>query len=178
MNKISLDLRLSSIMLVVSFLLLSAVAYGQIKIGWVDSEVILREFPEAKKVQEELSAAANQVQAEVDKMKGTITARYQEYQQKQNLMTEQAKQQSQQELVDMQNKLLQYQKDKSDSLAILQQRKFKPVRDKIIKAIETVAKEEGFNFVFDKGGEVSIVLYGDAKFNVTYKVLDKLGRGK
>jgi outer membrane protein len=93
-------------------------------------------------------------------------------------MTDQANQTAQQELVDMQNRILQYQKEKSDSLALLQQRMFKPVRDKIIKAIDTVAKEESFNFIFDKGGDISIVLYGDPRFNLTYKVLDKLGRGK
>jgi len=177
-NRTLYSTRLKPGALVVSFLLFSSIAYSQVKIGWVDSEVILREFPEAQKVQTELSAAANQVQAEVDKLKTTLNTKYQEYQQKQGLMTDQAKQQAQQELVDMQNKLLQYQKEKSDSLAILQQRKFKPVRDRILKAIEAVAKEEGFNFIFDKGGDISIVLYGDSKFNLTYKVLDKLGRGK
>jgi outer membrane protein len=166
-------------MTLVGFLLLfSTMAYSQLKIGWVDSEVILRELPEAQKVQTDLTGAAGKVQTEVERMKTTLNTKYSEYQQKQGLMTDQAKQTAQQELVDMQNRILQYQKEKSDSLALLQQRMFKPVRDKIIKAIDAVAKEETFNFIFDKGGDISIVLYGDPRFNLTYKVLDKLGRGK
>jgi Skp family chaperone for outer membrane proteins len=53
-----------------------------------------------------------------------------------------------------------------------------PVKDKIIKAIQSVAKEEGMSFVFDKGAEVPVLLFGDAKFDVTFKVLDRLKRGK
>jgi outer membrane protein len=52
----------------------------------------------------------------------------------------------------------------------------KPLRDKIIDAIEEVAREEKLNFVFDKAGDV-ILLYADKQFDITFKVLDKLTRG-
>ena len=46
-----------------------------------------------------------------------------------------------------------------------------------MKGIQEVAKEEGMNFVFDKAGDV-LLLYADAQYDITYKVLDKLKRGK
>ena len=48
--------------------------------------------------------------------------------------------------------------------------------EKVAKQIEDVAKADGFSFVFDKPGEV-LLLYADAKYDVTYKVLDQLKRG-
>ena len=49
---------------------------------------------------------------------------------------------------------------------------FEPVKDKITKTIESVAKEMKINFVFDKAD--GTMLYGDKKYDITFKVLDKL----
>ena len=53
---------------------------------------------------------------------------------------------------------------------------FGPVKDKIYKAIQKVAKKEGMKFVFDKAGDV-VLLYADAEYDLTYKVLDLLKTG-
>jgi outer membrane protein len=53
----------------------------------------------------------------------------------------------------------------------------KPVKEKIFKAIDEVSKEESMQFVFDKAGDV-ILLKADPQFDITYKVLDLLKRGK
>ena len=49
---------------------------------------------------------------------------------------------------------------------------FKPIKEKITKAIESVAKEMKINFVFDKAD--GTLIYGDKEFDITFKVLDKL----
>ena len=51
---------------------------------------------------------------------------------------------------------------------------FKPVKDKVIKVIEEVAKKMKINFVFDKAEEYGILIYGDKEFDITFKVLDQL----
>ncbi len=63
---------------------------------------------------------------------------------------------------------------------IAQQREkiFAPVREKIVKAIQSVAKEEKMVFVFDKTPEGSMVLYAEPTLDLTYKVLDRMKRGK
>ena len=53
----------------------------------------------------------------------------------------------------------------------------KPIKEKIFKAIDSVSKEEAMQFVFDKAGDV-ILLKADSQFDITYKVLDLLKRGK
>jgi outer membrane protein len=49
----------------------------------------------------------------------------------------------------------------------------KPVQSKIFNAIKEVALEEGFDFVFDKSGEI-LLLYANEKYDLTQKVLNKL----
>ena len=41
-----------------------------------------------------------------------------------------------------------------------------------------IANDAIRDFVFDKTDQIQILLYGDAKDDVTYKVIDKLKRGK
>jgi outer membrane protein len=53
------------------------------------------------------------------------------------------------------------------------EKRLAPIREKVLRTIETVAKEDGFTFVFDRAN----VLYADAKVDLTYKVIDRLKRG-
>jgi Skp family chaperone for outer membrane proteins len=59
----------------------------------------------------------------------------------------------------------------------MREQKFAPIQEKILKAIEQAAKEDGFTYVFDKMENATILLYADAKFDLTYKVIDRLKRG-
>jgi outer membrane protein len=49
----------------------------------------------------------------------------------------------------------------------------KPVQDRVFKAIQDVAVEEGCDYVFDKSGEI-LLMYANAKYDLTQKVLAKL----
>ena len=50
----------------------------------------------------------------------------------------------------------------------------KPVQDRVYSAIERVANEKGYAFVFDRSGN-SPVLYANAKYDITSLVLEMLG---
>jgi Skp family chaperone for outer membrane proteins len=52
------------------------------------------------------------------------------------------------------------------------------LKEKILKAIERIAKAEKYNFVFDRTEQVNILLYADSKDDLTNRVLDNLKRGK
>jgi hypothetical protein len=68
------------------------------------------------------------------------------------------------------------------ALSILRQKQAdmeKPIRAKIKKSVEDIAKELKYNFIFEKriGGDevdLDIVIYGDKEADLTFKVLDKL----
>jgi hypothetical protein len=65
-----------------------------------------------------------------------------------------------------------------DGEAAALQRKFlAPLKDKVLRAIEDVAKKEKLNFIFDKIEEASLLLWADAKYDYTNLVLDYLKRG-
>jgi outer membrane protein len=77
---------------------------------------------------------------------------------------------------------------KKEELAALQKQRFgkdgdlflkreelvKPIQEKIYNAIEEIATDKNYSFVFDKAGSLSI-LYVNAKYDISDDVLDKVG---
>ena len=59
----------------------------------------------------------------------------------------------------------------------MRERRFAPIQERVMKVIEKVAKENGFNYVFDKLEAATNLLYADQKFDLTYKVIDRLKTG-
>jgi outer membrane protein len=49
----------------------------------------------------------------------------------------------------------------------------KPVQDKIFKAIQDLAKEEDYDYVLDKSGDI-LLMYTNDKYDLTDKVLEKI----
>jgi outer membrane protein len=150
------------------------------KIGYVDSQVILTQLPEAIKAQGEIDALTNKWTAQLDSMNKALQQSYEQYQKQANTMTETKKTEAQQDLVEKQQAMENFRRNKfaqqSGEIYKKNDEIFAPVKKKIFKAIEEVAKKEGMKFVFDKAGDV-VLLYADPAYDLTYQVLDILKRG-
>ncbi|MEX0602606.1 MAG: OmpH family outer membrane protein [Bacteroidota bacterium] len=150
------------------------------KVAFVDSEIIMRDFSEAQKAQKELQDIIKRWQDELERMGQELQRGLEEYQQKQTLLAPQKKQEEEQRLGSLQQKAREFQVQKFDNrtgeIVQVQEQKMGPVRKTILETIEAVAKEDGFHYVFDKANDL-LLLYADPKFDLTYKVLDRLKRG-
>lgn len=151
----------------------------QLKIGYVNSAKILEEYPEAQDAKKKLEAYGKRIQDSLEAMSSVYQAKLQEFQQKSSLMTDQAKQSMQQDLIAMEQRAMDYRERKlgrEGELSQYQDKILTPVYDKVKKIIEEVAKAEKLTFVFDKTDAVQILLYGDTKYDYTYRVIDRLKR--
>ncbi|MCJ7552386.1 MAG: OmpH family outer membrane protein [Ignavibacteriaceae bacterium] len=169
-------------LLIISLILFSISAFAQsaLKIGYVDSETILTQFPESIKAQGDLDALTNKWSAQVDSMTLSYQQAIADYQKQQVTMPDDKKLEAQQRIVGMEQQILDFRRQKfqqgTGEIFREQERIFAPIKTKIYDAIEKVAKEENMQFVFDKSGDI-LLLYADAGFDITFKVLDKLKRG-
>ncbi len=156
-------------------------AQKKLKIGYVDSQTILLQYSEAIKAQSDLDALAKKWQTQIDSMTKELQNQYAKFQQQGATMTPAKQKQVQQSLVEMDQKINQFRQQKfgqpNGEYFTKQEELLGPVKEKILKAIKAVAHEEKMNFVFDKSGDV-LLLYADEQYDITYKVLDKLRRGK
>jgi outer membrane protein len=160
--------------LVFSFSIASAQAT---KAAFVDSEKILGELPEAQKASAELNALVKGWQDSVASMQADLQKQVEEYQKQSSVMAQAKKDAEEKRLNDINVKMREFATQKLDTrtgeAAQEREKRLTPIREKVLRAIETVAKEDGFTFVFDRAN----VLYADAKVDLTYKVIDRLKRG-
>ena len=151
------------------------------KIGYVDSQIILTQLPEAIKAQSDLDALSSLWSNQLDSMTLGYQQLLTDYQKQASTMTDDQKLTKQQELIAMEQKILGFRNQKfgqpNGEIYSKQDEIFDPVKKKIYAAIEQVAKSEGMQFIFDKSGDI-LLLYADAAFDITFKVLDNLKRGK
>jgi len=171
---------LTFFVLAVLTLPMSVVAQVQ-KIGYVNSSKILQEFPEAQEAQKKIDAMQKTIQDELEKRQAELKAKYEDYQKKESMMNEAAKRAAQDEFSNLQRKYEEFRVEKLGSnseLAKESERLLDPIKEKVIKAIERVAKDDKYTFVFDKTEQVNLLLYGDNNHDLTFKVIDKLRRGK
>jgi outer membrane protein len=160
-------------------LLCAAAATGQTpRVGFVNSAKIFQEIPEARAAEKQLEAFAKPVQDSLAMMQKSIEERIDEYQKKEAMMTETAKRTAQQEIQSLSGQARDYAQRKDTELAQHREKVLGPLKDKVLKAIERVAKEERYTFVFDQTEQVQVLLYGDPNHDLTFKVIDKLKRGK
>ncbi len=158
----------------------SMFAQGE-KIGYVDSQIILTQYPAAIKAQGDLDALTNLWSVKLDSMTLEYQQALSNYQQQANTMPEDQQLAAQQNIVGMEQRIVEFRRQKfsqpDGEIFLKQEEIFAPVKSSIYTAIENVAKEEGMKFIFDKSGDI-LLLYADSAYDVTFKVLDHLKRGK
>ncbi len=150
-----------------------------LRIGYVNSSTILNQLPGAKAAQVKLDALMKAWSDTVDQMSRDYQTKVDSYTKQSAMMTDQAKQQAQQEINNLQQQILAYRQQKVGQGGELDQTReelLKPIRDKVYGVIARVAKEQKMQFVLDKNDQAAVILYADPDYDLTYKVLDILTR--
>ncbi len=163
--------------LVSAFIFLSSLTgFAQQKIGWVDTQVIMKKLPAAVEAQNKLDNLVAQWQSEINKLQTDFNQAANDYQRRRLILPEQARVQEEQKLSDMQKKIVDLRNQRFGPNGDLTQQQnaiMRPVQEKILQAIQEVAKEDKYDYIFDKSGQI-LLMYSNPKYDVTQQVLDKL----
>ena len=149
---------------------------AQAKIGWISSQAIMDKLPEAQEAQRQLDATVAGWQADLTKMQTEWQQKYDDYDKKKLILTDQGRASAEKELQDLDKKIGEFRSKKfgqNGEMFAKQNDLMKPVQDKIFKAIQDIAKEEGYDYVFDKSGEI-LLMYSNEKYDLTQRVLERL----
>lgn len=165
---------LKSILLVSLFALIGFSVSAQTKIATVESQQIMENLPEYKGIIEQLSKLKESAEADFAGKAQKFQDDVQDYQQKQAMLSAEKKKSMEAELGQRQQELSQYRDQKTQELQKKQVELSKPLQERILDAISTVAKKEGFTLVLDKSNIANVVLYADDALDITFKVLDFL----
>ncbi len=154
----------------------ASVSFAQLKIGYVDSEAIMSQLPEAQDAQKKLDAIIKEWQEELNKMEKDWKTKYEDYEKRKLILSEQKRVEIEKELVQLEEQISKFRQEKFGVRGELFQKKEeldKPILNRIFNAIEEVAKENDFDFIFDKSGNI-MFLYAKEEYDVTNLVLEKL----
>lgn len=157
------------------FCCLSGVS-AQAKIGWVNTAAILEKLPEAQDAQRQIDNLVAEWQAELAKMQNTWMQKKDEYDKKKLILTDQLRADAEKELADLDKKIADYRNKKfgqNGELFNKQNELMKPVQNKVFKVVEDIAKEDDYDYIFDKSADI-LMLYSKDKWDLTAKVLERL----
>lgn len=161
---------------VILLLLLTNTSFAQ-KFGYVDSEFILSKVPAYNTAQKEIDKLSANWQKDIEGMYQNIDKMYKSYQAEEVLLTEEMKKKRQDEIVEKEKEVKEYQKKIfgfEGTVFKKRQELIKPVQDEVYDAIEKVAKKRQLQIVFDKSSEL-VMLYTNPVHDYTEYVLEELG---
>lgn len=159
-----------------ALLVVSQVATAQ-KYGYVDTQYILDNIPEYADAQAQLDKLSEQWQKEIEEKFVLLDKKQREFDAEAILLPEEIKAQRVKEIDDLRFQAMDLQKRRFGVGGDLFQKReelIKPIQDRIFDAIQQVAVEGGYAFIFDKANQ-SNLLYADPKFDISKRVLIKMG---
>jgi outer membrane protein len=149
---------------------------AQSKIGHINSEAIMQALPEAADAQKSLDQLVAGWEAELQRMQADWKKKFDEYDKRKLILTDQARADQEKDLRDLDQKISEFRNKKfgqSGELFQKQNEVMKPIQNKMFKVLEEIALEDGYDYIFDKSGEV-LLLYANDKRDLTDKVLARM----
>jgi len=147
-----------------------------LKFGHINSDELIQALPEydsatvkIEKFRQELINALELSQVEINN-------KTEAYQKELKNLSEIVRQNKEQEIMDMQNRLQQFQASAQQQMQEKQAELFQPIMAKIDKAIKDVGKENSFVYIFTVGQGSTLVYYDETKStNIMPLAKTKLG---
>ena len=162
---------------IISILFLtSSISFAQLKIGYIDSDAIMDNLPDVQDARQKLDASIQEWQTELNKLEADWKAKYDDYEKRKLIMTDQTRSETEAALVQLETQIAQYREKKfgtNGELFLKQDELMKPVQNKIFVALKEIAEQDDYDFVFDRSGDI-MILFAKEQYDLTAQVLEKL----
>ncbi len=165
-----------SFILVSLFLVLQSLTLGQLQIGYVNSDAIIKSLPDAQDAQKKIDAIIQEWKEEITKMERELETKNTDFEKRKLVMSDNKRIVIEKEIAKMGEDIAAFRQSKfgyKGELYTQQEEIMKPIQNKIFNAIEDVAEDEDLDYVFDKSGDI-LFLYAKEEYDITDKVLKKL----
>lgn len=147
--------------------------HAQLKLGHINSTQLLGQMPETKAADSTLQKFGESLQNQLKTMSAEYQAKVQDYQDKEASMADPIKKAKQKEITDLEERIRDFQQSAQESVSKKKEEVYSPIIKKAEDAIKTVAKEKGYNYVFDSS--VGVLLYSNDSDDIMGLVKTKLG---
>jgi outer membrane protein len=147
------------------------------KYAYVDTEYILDNIPEYKDAQNQIDELADEYKEEIMEVREEVDLMHKNYQAESVLMPDDIKEKKLEEIRKKEDEIRELQNQRfgvEGDLFLKREELVRPIQEKIYNAIEEIATDKNYAFVFDKAGSLTIFFVND-KFDISDDVLDAVG---
>ncbi|MBO6793097.1 MAG: OmpH family outer membrane protein [Balneolaceae bacterium] len=173
-----MNTRFLHIGLFVTLMVLSTTVMAQNqKIGFFESDFILSNIPEYSGIEQRLQLLSDTWQQEIEEMEAEITALEEDYAAKEILYTEDIRAEKKREIEQKKSARDAFLNEKfgpDGEYFRSQDELLEPIMRQIFTAVSEVARKQGFDFVFDRSGDIYLV-YARNEWNLNESILIELG---
>lgn len=149
---------------------ITTLSQEQLKIGHVNVNEIMNALPERDSAQLVMEKETKEIESTYEELVVEYNKLFNDYQERLSTFSELVKKTKEAELMDKQKRLSEFQQNAEITLQRRNSELIQPIYDKIMKAIEAVANENGFTYILDLGGG-SVVFTSKESQNLNQQVL-------
>ena len=150
-------------------------AEADVKIGYIDSEVLRERMPEFKQIQRELERLEQDFQQQAMDRQSKLVKLQEDFRRQEMLMSEARKTELQAEFEGKVQQLQQFTQEKFGPEGELMRKNIElsePIFKKINDKIQGMAEEGGYDFIFDAAAPSSGLVFAEEKYDITEQLLE------
>lgn len=170
------------IVLIASFLI-SIASFSQsrgVKIGYIDMDYILEKVPEYAESKNQLEQKAQKWKQEIEVKKNAIQKLKDDLNTEKVLLTKELIEEREEEIAFQEKELLDYQEKRfgpKGDLIIQKTMLVKPIQDQVFTAIQDIAEQQKYDFIFDKSSDLTM-LFAAQRFDISDRVIRVITRSQ
>lgn len=155
------------------FLCFSSSILAQSKIGYVNTELVMERVEEAKTILNKIKSLRQDYQKGILKLQGELELLEEQLERQKLILTVDKREELLKQIETKKTAILDYERDKlldpSGEMYSKAAQLRQPLIDKVLKAIEMVAKDKGFDLILDNSS--SLVLFASGNVDFTNDVI-------
>src|SRR5690606_22228211 len=149
-----------------------------VRIGYIDTEYILQNVPEYQQATEQLDGKVQQWKTEIEQRLSAIDTKKKQLNSESVLLTKELYEERLEDITFEEAEVLDYQQKRfgpNGDLMIQKQQLIQPIQDQIFAAVQEIAGNKQYDFIFDKSADV-VMLYSAERFDISELVLRSITR--
>ena len=161
--------------LTLAFIMIASFQLQAQKFGYINSQELIQNMAEVREANANIETYKTQLQKKGEEMVKKLQTKYQSLEQKraQGELSPKQLEVEAQSLQSEEVQIAQFEQDSQQKIIDKSETLLRPIRDKIQNAINAVAAENGYQYIFD--ASLGVILYADDTTDVSNLVRTKLG---
>lgn len=163
--------------MVLGLLLWTGTALAELKLGYIDSEVLKERLPEFKAAQRKLDQLRQDFERDAKDREVKLMKLQEDFRKQELLMSEARKTEMQADFDDKVRQLQEFTQQKFGPEGELMKKNVElssPIFEKINETLQEMAKEDGYDFIFDAASPGTGLVFAQEEYDLTEKLLEKL----